>query len=89
MYEAKKDLFVRQLGRLLSMTREGIAEAEYEKSYDFEDKMEHQSSSKPASSEPASKEDSPKKYDWPSVILGTLAFGVYIFFMFVLPFIMS
>ena len=40
MYEAKKDLFVRQLGRLLSMTREGIAEAEYEKSYDFEDKKE-------------------------------------------------
>ena len=40
MSEVKKDLFVRQLGRLLSMTREGIVEAEYEKSYDFEDKKE-------------------------------------------------
>lgn len=40
MCEARKDLFVKKLGQLLAMTREGITEAEYEKSYDFEDKRE-------------------------------------------------
>lgn len=41
MYEARKDLFIKKLGQLLSMTREGITEAEYEKSYDFENKKEY------------------------------------------------
>lgn len=41
MYEARKDLFIKKLGQLLSMTREGISEAEYEKSYDFENKKEY------------------------------------------------
>ena len=40
MYEARKELFVRRLGQLLALTREGVVEAEYEKSYDFEDKKE-------------------------------------------------
>lgn len=41
MYEARKDLFIKKLGQLLAMTREGITEAEYEKSYDFESKKEY------------------------------------------------
>ena len=41
MYEARKDLFIKKLGQLLAMTREGITEAEYEKSYDFENKKEY------------------------------------------------
>lgn len=37
MFEAKKDLFAKKIGQILSMTREGVSEARYEKEYDSEE----------------------------------------------------
>lgn len=36
--EVNKDLFAKKIGQILSMTREGVESASYEKNYDFEKK---------------------------------------------------
>jgi hypothetical protein len=54
--------------------------------YDFDDKTNHSSKSSQSSKKPS--EPEPKKEDHP-VLAGILAVGLYVFFMFVLPFLIQ
>ena len=54
--------------------------------YDFKDKTNHSSNSSQSSKKPS--EPEPKKKDH-SILAAILAFGLYVFFMFVLPSLIS